>query len=276
MTPLIRRALTAAVACALVVAAGCNSKRTPPTNRAGGAVSEKADAARKMAAALAVEAVKGGAAEQAKLSAFGKGGFFVKTGIGEVAAKIPLDLAKNPKATPKAEPNRLANVPPRPTSPVVISDRVSSALAYTLAAEADEDALLQAQERVAQRLRELRPPVNVRPPLDAVRSEYVRRDTRTVRYPGPQESELLKQNGYSAERVYVEYDVQVTADQVRVLRTRDRIDDALRAIGVLTAAALAAFLFLRLDEWTKGYLTSRLAVAAIVLAVGVTAAAVFI
>lgn len=272
MTPLIRRALTAAVACALVVAAGCTSKKTPPTNRAGGAVSEKADKSRELAVALAVVAVKGGAAEQAKLPAFTKGGLLVKAGLGAVSTTVPAA----PKAAPKPEPNRLANVPPRPTSPVVITDRVSSALPYTLAGEADEDALLQAQEKVAQRLRELRPPVNVRPSLDAVRSEYVRRETRTVRYPGPQESELLKQNGYSAERVYVEYDVQVTADQVRVLRTQDRIDDALRAIGVLTAAALAAFLFLRLDEWTKGYLTSRLAVGAIILAVGVTAAAVFI
>ena len=46
---------------------------------------------------------------------------------------------------------------------------------------------------------------------------------------------------------------------VRELRTRDRIVSALRVFGVVTAVALAGFLFLRLDEWSKGYLTSWLA-----------------
>lgn len=274
MTPPIRRALTAAVACALLVAAGgCNGKRTPATNRAGGPNTDKADKARKLAEALAVQAVKGGAAEQAKLPAFTKGGVIATSGVNEALAKI---APVPPKPAPKSAPSPMAKVPPRPTSPVVISDRVSSSVPYTSAGEADEDALVQAQERVAQRLRELRPPVTVRPSLDAVRADYVRRETRTIRYPGPQEKELLISTGYSGDRVYVEYDIRVTADQVRELRTQDRIEDALRAVGIVVAAALAAFLFLRLDEWTKGYLTSRLAVAAILLAAGVTAAAVLI
>ena len=40
--------------------------------------------------------------------------------------------------------------------------------------------------------------------------------------------------------------------------------------------ALAGFLFLRLDEWTKGYLTSWLALGAAALGGGVVAALVFV
>ena len=59
----IRRALTLGVACALLVAAGaggCNSKRNANTPKPGGANTEKAEKARKLAEAFAVEAVKGG------------------------------------------------------------------------------------------------------------------------------------------------------------------------------------------------------------------------
>jgi hypothetical protein len=45
---------------------------------------------------------------------------------------------------------------------------------------------------------------------------------------------------------------------------------------VLAAVALAGFLFLRADEWTKGYLTSWLAIAAVVLAGGAAAAFLFV
>ena len=72
-------------------------------------------------------------------------------------------------------------------------------------------------------------------------------------------------------RVDVEYDVEVTADQVRHLRTRDRLGDTLRVFGGLSVIALAGFLFLRADEWTKGYLTRWLAMAAVLLAGGTAA-----
>ena len=267
--------LTVAVACALLAAAGGCNKRPPATHRAGGSTTDEAERGRQLAAALAAEAVKASAAAQAKLPAFAKGGTGAavgKVGPGAVASVAP-KMAPPP---PRAKPGPLTRTPPRPTSPVVISDKVSSAIPHMLVAEADEDALRQAQDRVEQLLRELDPPVTIRPSLEVVRSEYVRRETRTVRQPGPQERELLRSMAYSEERVYVEYDIQLTAEQVRELRTQDRVGDALRAVGVLSALALAAFLFLRLDEWTKGYLTSRLAVAAVLLGGAIAAAAVFI
>ena len=80
----------------------------------------------------------------------------------------------------------------------------------------------------------------------------------------------------TGRRIDVEYDVEVTADQVRHLRTRDRVGDTLRVFGALAAVALAGFLFLRADEWTKGYLTYWLAMAAVLLAGGATAALYFV
>ena len=66
--------------------------------------------------------------------------------------------------------------------------------------------------------------------------------------------------------------MEVTADQVRALRTRDRVGGTLRVFGALAAISLAGFLFLRADEWTKGYLTRWLAVVAVLFAGGAAAA----
>jgi hypothetical protein len=76
--------------------------------------------------------------------------------------------------------------------------------------------------------------------------------------------------------VYVAYYVEVTGEQVRELRAQERVSSAIRAFGIVIAVALAGFLFLRADEWTKGYLTSWLAITAVVLAGGAAAALIFV
>src|SRR5207237_9672703 len=98
------------------------------------------------------------------------------------------------------------------------------------------------------------------PSPDVSRNEYVRRDTRTVRKPGPKEQEALERAEFR-DQVYVEFDVEVTAEQVRELRTQERLGGAVRVFAGLAAVALAGFLFLRLDERTKGHLTGWLAFA---------------
>jgi hypothetical protein len=75
---------------------------------------------------------------------------------------------------------------------------------------------------------------------------------------------------------YVEYDIEVRADQVRDLRSRDRVADALRVFAGVAFASLLGFLFLRLDERTKGYLTRWLAVVAVLLGGGAAAALYFV
>ena len=142
--------------------------------------------------------------------------------------------------------------------------------------DADKDALTAAQDAIQRGLAELDPPVRYRPSPNEVEKEFLRRDSRTVRPPTPAEKEVISNLAISGNPVYVEYDVEVTADQVRHLRTRDRIGDTLRILGAVAAIALAGFLFLRADEWTKGYLTRWLAMGAVLLAGGAAAALYFV
>ncbi|MFO0802466.1 MAG: serine/threonine-protein kinase [Gemmataceae bacterium] len=160
----------------------------------------------------------------------------------------------------------------KPPAPALISERVTTEIPYPTEAEADTRALEDAQKLIAKKLSELDPPVDYLPPLAVVKNEYVKKDSRLVRLPNDTEKAVLDQAGYGKDRRYVEYTVEVTAEQVRELRTRNRVVDGLRGLGVIAAISLAGFLFLRLDEWSKGYLTSWLALGAAALAGGVIAA----
>jgi hypothetical protein len=162
--------------------------------------------------------------------------------------------------------------PVKPPAPALISERVTTEIPYPTEAEADTRALEDAQKLIAKKLSELDPPVDYLPPLAVVKNEYVKKDSRLVRLPNDTENAVLDQAGYGKDRRYVEYTVEVTAEQVRELRTRNRVVDGLRGLGVIAAISLAGFLFLRLDEWSKGYLTSWLALGAAALAGGVIAA----
>jgi hypothetical protein len=176
--------------------------------------------------------------------------------------------------TPPSKPELLR--PAKSASPVVISERVTTEIPFPTESEADSRALESAQRVIEAKLKELDPPVDYVPSLAVVKNEYLKRDSRLVRLPTESEKAVLKQAGYDAERKYVEYTVEVTADQVRELRTRNRVADGLRGLGVISAIALAGFLFLRLDEWSKGYLTRLLALGAAALGGGVIAAVVFV
>jgi hypothetical protein len=68
----------------------------------------------------------------------------------------------------------------------------------------------------------------------------------------------------------------VTAEQVRELRSQERVASGMRVLGIVVAVALAGFLFLRADEWTKGYLTHWLALGAALLAGGAAALLIFV
>jgi hypothetical protein len=129
---------------------------------------------------------------------------------------------------------------------------------------------------VPQQLAKLDPPVHYQPSLGEVKEKYLRKDTRATRPPTDAQKEILASLGDTRNFVSVEYVVEVTAEQVREIRSRDRVLFALRVLGGLSTLALAGFLFLRADEWTKGYLTSWLALAAVTLAGGAAAALLFI
>jgi hypothetical protein len=163
-----------------------------------------------------------------------------------------------------------------PRANVVIRERIATDVPYPTEAQADAKALELAQQRIKARLAELDPPINYEPSLDVIRNEYVRRDTRKIRPADQNEMAALNREGYHGDQLYVEYDVEVTAEQIRDLRTQERLGGALRVFAGLAAVALGAFVFLRLDERTRGYLTSWLAFAAAALAGGITAAVLLV
>jgi hypothetical protein len=268
------------VAC-LVFAALSGCARPGPQ---GGDVGPKAAKARKEAEALAVAAVNGGATAQAKAvpeSARrdiswlgGRVSIDRKTGhvsVGKGTAAKAAEKATQAKSAPESAKSRL---PVRPGSPVVLYEKVVSVLPYPTEEEAEADALEQACAAVERRLSELDPPIRHKPSVEEARAEFVRPDSRAVRHPDANERAALEHAGVSAELVYVEFDVELTADQVRELRARARLGPAVRVLGGFLAVALAGFLFLRTDQWTKGALTVWLALAAAALAAGGVAAAV--
>lgn len=263
--------VAAAALCAAL--AGCQAQPAPA--RPGGATSSRAERARRDAEAQAVAAVNAAAGAQAKLVpeiAVKKPGLWQKVvsiGSSQVSVNVPtIDVP--PTLTFPPEPPAPKSAP-RPGSPVLIRERVVSALPHPTAAEAEEDALAHAREVIEKRLAELDPPLRYLPSMGEVRSEFVRTDSRSERPLNPEERAALASYGDRTPRVYVEYDVEVTADQVRELRAQGRITGALRVLVALTTVALAGFVFLRADEWTKGYLTRWLALFAAGLAGGVAA-----
>lgn len=252
--------------------AGCRAEVSP--SRPGGANNSRAESARKLAEANALKAVTEVAAKQAKLApevAQSKPGlvskaFSILTGAPVAANPAPPVVVPPPAIS--AKDSFAPRSAPRPGSPVLIRERVCSAFPHHTAKEAEEDALDKAREVIDQKLRELDPPISYLPSTGEVWTEFVRTDSRTVRGLSPEEKDAL---GSNTALVYVEYDIEITADQVRELRAQGRIALGLKVLVALTGVALAGYLFLRADERTKGYLTRWLALLAAGIAGGVAA-----
>lgn len=268
-------ALVAVGAALVAMGSGCRGRS--PT--AGGATNPKAQAARAQAEALVLEGVKSAATVQVALDADsttpGAREPVVRspnTPVPHVAAPIPPAPPVPP--VPPVGVGPPARVASRPY--VVIRERIATEVPFPTESAADDDALRMAQERIAARLQELDPPIRYTPSQSVVKNEYIRKDSRVVRRPGPSEQQGWDKHGFSGDQVYVEYDVELTAEQIRDLRIQDRLSDAMRGVIGLGVLAFAGFLFLRLDEWTKGYLTSWLAFVAAGLVGGIVAALLMI
>jgi hypothetical protein len=240
-----------------VALVGCARTTPPATQTPGGASTMRAEKAHKDAQTFAVHVALAGDTAQAK---------FPPDPTETKPAKPPVAKPKGPP-TPKT--------PPRTTAPIV-RERVVSGIAAT-EAEADDDAVERVRDLIALKLSQLDPPVDYKPSANEVRAEFIRKESRTVRPPDDEDmKKLISDLNVSGNPVYVEYDVEVSAEQVRELRSQDRVSSLMRVVGGLFALALFGFLFLRADEWTKGYLTSWLAIGAVVLAGGAAAALIFI
>ncbi len=274
----VRRTILPLVAVGLCFALTACSKPTPP----GGATGSKAEKARKEAESLAIASVTEGGNSQAEALPALK---VKRPGPWNVFASGPVLPKDGKPAPPPVAPEPVVKLPPTPKAAprpggglLVVHERVVSAWPHATEAEAQQDAIEVARELVEKRLAELDPPVRRKVTANEVRNEFLResKESPIARAPDPDEKEMLVQIGRSTDGLYVEYDVEVTADKVREFRTQERVAGGLRILGVLTAVALAGLLFLRADEWTRGYLTSWLALGAAALVGGTAAALIFV
>src|SRR5262245_60875286 len=159
---------------AAVVIAGCKARVQMP----GGAQGSKPDAARKQAETVAVNTTKAAATAQAELLARA-GALGPGTNVSAKAPadqKAPVAPANPPASTSPAPPTGATKRPPgatpRPGSPAVIKEHVTSALPAPTEADADEDAIAAAQELIERKLAEQDPPVRYRPTRNEVKHEF--------------------------------------------------------------------------------------------------------
>jgi hypothetical protein len=240
---------------------GCRGRAAPQP--AGGATGSKADKARREAEALALGVAQQAADAHAQAERRHPVGAAVKTEAGAPDSGRGA-ATRWPTTTTTA---------PRPEA--VIREHVASALPAP-EPDADEDALAAARDVVERKLAELDPPVRHKPSLAEVKASFLRKGSRQVRRPTAAERAEFAPYVDPDKLVYVEYEVEVTDRQVRDLRVQDRVAVGLRAVGLVAVVALAGFLFLRADEWTKGYLTRWLALVAVTLVGAAAAALVFV
>ena len=135
-----------------------------------------------------------------------------------------------------------------------------------------DDALQVAQIEVMKELQKLNPPVYARPTLTTIRSQYLRRDGVVEVFPTAEDKAEMKTKGVDTNQRWVTIDVELTEEHVQKLRAGERVNSGMQVGGIAFAMLLAAYGFLRLDAWTKGYLTMWLAIGA----VAVVAVAAFV
>ncbi len=266
-----------------------------PTRPAGGSTGSRAEHARQNAESLAMNVVTGVANSQSRFISTTTGEFVPPPsgaamvvspqGVSSTAMKQPPQpprITNASRETPQMSAHRdplAQRSASRPASPTMVREHVKSSMPYTSELEADDDALAVAQGVIEQRLAALDPPVYYRPTLNEVKQEFVRKESRTVSEPNSAVTKEFIDHKLiepGKRLVYVEYDLDLTAEQIRELHTRERAAMLFKGLLGFTCIALAGFLFLRADEWTKGYLTHWLACGAVVLAGGAVAALYFI
>jgi hypothetical protein len=209
-----------------------------------------------------------------------------ENGIVAGAAAAERELAARPAPLPDPDRTVPVNVPaPRDPEPVAVAVRpaadsspgrpkpaikltgVKSDRLHPNKEMALNDALTSAGKKIRDELRALDSPVEAHPGWAKVKEEYLR--SESVRYipPSDAEKKALADEGIDGTHmVWAEIDVEVTDGQVRELRSEDRVGTTGLVAAVGFVVVLAVFGFLRLDAWTKGYLTGGLAVAVVAAA----------
>jgi hypothetical protein len=155
--------------------------------------------------------------------------------------------------------------------PAIRITRVRSNAPHPTQAKALNDALVEAQSRIAERLRSLDEPIHQVPPVEVIRTEYLKPDSVAELPLKAEDRAELEAKGIDSNRVWVEIDVELSESQVRQLRSTSRLEGTGLIAGVAFVLVLALFGFLRLDAWTKGYLTAGIGIAVAAAAGGALA-----
>lgn len=261
----------------LALNSGCQRAGAP-----GGSTSAKAEKARRQAERLAEAAVAGAveaysrsepqAAQGGRLERWWRK---TRQTLGWTAPeppRVPPELVPTPieppvVIQPAEHPAGLRpKSPPRPGPPVLIRERVINRVPRPSVDEAEEDALTVAAELLAQRFADLDPPLEHHPTWEEVRHEYLRRDSREVipfrqrlSQNDPRAQQLLPILEFIAspaeleQLIDVEFDVEVTSEQIRHLRSRQRLEFMVPLVLMLTLILSGVSLGLFLEEWSKGY-----------------------
>ncbi len=277
---------------ALGGAGGC--QRQPPP---GGSNSSKAEKARRQAEQLAEIAVSGAAAAYARSQPQTEPGGRLERwwrhtrqtlGLStQEAPPPPRELLPAPVEPPLIlqPPSRESGLRPkshpRPGPPVVIRERVVNEIPRPDEVKAEEDALTVAAERLAERFAELDPPLHYYPSREEVRQEYMRRDSRDVihfrqrlnqRDPRAERLQSILSDIYEPieieKLVDVEFDIEVTSEQIRYLRSRQRLEATVPILLTVMLILFGISVWLRLDEWSHGYFSRWFAMALTALVAG--------
>lgn len=139
---------------------------------------------------------------------------------------------------------------------------VKSGSPHTDEKEALRDALEQAQEQLAIELQKLDQPISTVPSIAEIQRNYYKPDSRRPILPSPDNKQDWLDQGLGENRKWVAIDVEVSDSQLRTLRGQERLGEGGVLAGAAFAVIAALFGFFRLDAWTKGYLTTVLAVGA--------------
>ena len=188
---------------------------------------------------------------------------------GALAAEKRLAVTAGEDDVPEGNPNHTVNVSvpnravtvrasvsnlPRPAAAMRLTG-VRNPTPQATPELAKEELYLEAQKQLAEKLQALDAPIHRVPSLAKIRDSYARVDSAKTIQPSVEVQKAWVEADLDPNRLWVEMDVEVSDEQLRSLRSDDRLWNSSRYLGMAFVVVLALFGFFRLDGITKGYLT---------------------
>jgi len=178
-----------------------------------------------------------------------KGQAYIEFDGGAKQVTAEVKGGKGPKAGKGGQVQREAE-PPKPVEPTFTATGGFEATKD----KARESAVRAAVEKLHEHLLAQDPPVTRMPTAKAVRHMLLADREKTVEEPFVDE-----RTGQTEVMYRMTVAVRVEPEQVRELRSQERSSETLWMLAGLAGLAAVTAGFFRIDAWTKGYLTSWLA-----------------